>query len=504
MAFPFFMLFNSFSFLLFFPIVTAVYFLTPHKYRWAFLLVASCVFYMAFIPYYILILFTAIGIDYYAGMKIEDTEDAKKRKLYLVLSIVSTSLLLVVFKYFNFFNANFKDIAEFLHWNYSIGFLSIALPVGLSFHTFQSLSYVIEVYRKKQKAERHLGIYSLYVMFYPQLVAGPIERPQNLLHQFHEKHEFDYLRLRAGLQRMLWGFFKKVVIADNLAMYVGLVFGNPEHYSGSALLLASVFFAFQIYCDFSGYSDIALGSAQVMGFKLMENFKVPYGATTVTEFWRRWHISLSSWIRDYIFFPLSMGWRKMGKLGIVCATMVTFAFAGLWHGASWLFVFFGLLHGVALSLELLTSRWRSKISSFFPDIFSSIFGRLYVFSFWTASLVFFRAGTFSDALSIVSRFPSGISEFGRTMGTALFQMSIVPFRMLFSTLQLYYGNLRFSFLLGLVLVVIVSEILDYKIGLFVLLNKIPKIFRLIVYVVLVLSIMNLGVTTEVPFIYFQF
>jgi D-alanyl-lipoteichoic acid acyltransferase DltB (MBOAT superfamily) len=214
------------------------------------------------------------------------------------MSIIATCLVLAIFKYFNFLEMNVQALAAFLHWNYDYTFLNIILPIGLSFHTFQSLSYVIEVYRGNQKVERNFGIYSLYVMFYPQLVAGPIERPQNLLHQFYEKHDVDYRRITEGLQRMLWGFFKKIVIADNLAFYVGLVYSNPEGYSGLTLLAATFFFAFQIYCDFSGYSDIAIGAAKVMGFNLMENFKTPYFARSIKEFWSRWHISLSTWFRD--------------------------------------------------------------------------------------------------------------------------------------------------------------------------------------------------------------
>lgn len=229
-------------------------------------LAASCLFYMAFIPYYILILLVTILIDYYAGIKIED-ETGKRKKVYLIVSIVSTCLVLAVFKYFNFLELNVSALAHFLHWNYSPTLLAIVLPIGLSFHTFQSLSYVIEVYRGEQKAERNFGIYSLYVMFYPQLVAGPIERPQNLLHQFYEKHSFDYSRVTFGLQRMMWGFFKKIVIADNLAFYVDKVYKVAPEYSGVTLLTATIFFAIQIYCDFSGYSDIAIGSAQVIGIQ---------------------------------------------------------------------------------------------------------------------------------------------------------------------------------------------------------------------------------------------
>src|SRR4051812_23311866 len=270
------MLFNSFDFLFFLTVVWTVNFFLPHRWRWAWLLGASCYFYMQFIPIYILILLVTIVIDYYAGIWIEETDDRIKKKRYLSLSILSVCAVLFVFKYFNFFNSNAAALAKMIGWNYPIGALRLILPIGLSFHTFQSLSYVIEVYRGHQKAERHFGIYALYVMFYPQLVAGPIERPQNLLHQFREVKRFDFGNLSSGLQLMAWGFFKKVVIADRLAVYVNAVYGDARHYSGLTLVLATLGFAYQIYCDFSGYSDIAIGAARVMGFKLMRNFNSPY------------------------------------------------------------------------------------------------------------------------------------------------------------------------------------------------------------------------------------
>src|SRR4030066_714116 len=292
------MLFNSFSFLIFFPTVTVLYFLIPHRYRWFFLLTASCIFYMAFIPIYILVLALTIVIDYTAGLLIEKAE-GEKRRWFLIMSIVSTCGVLFIFKYFNFFNANLSQLARFLHWNYSIESLSLILPIGLSFHTFQSLSYVIEVYRGNFKAERHFGIYALYVMFYPQLVAGPIERPGNLLHQFYEKHTYDDQRAMDGLKLMLWGFFKKVVIADKLALIVDQVYQDPPQFTGIPLIAAALFFGIQVYCDFSGYSDIAIGSAQAMGFRLMDNFNRPFHSTSMTEFWRRWHVSLMTWFRDF-------------------------------------------------------------------------------------------------------------------------------------------------------------------------------------------------------------
>ena len=298
------MSFSSIHFLLFFPIVTALYFATPYRFRWLLLLFASCYFYMAFVPVYILILGFTIVVDYFAGILIENAQ-GRRRKWLLIVSLVSNIGVLFIFKYFNFFNTNLKALAEAIHWNYSLESLSIALPIGLSFHTFQAMSYTIEVYRGNQKAERRFGIYALYVMFYPQLVAGPIERPQNLLPQFYEKHDFDYQRVTDGLKLMAWGFFKKIVIADRLAVAVNLVYNAPYKYTGLPLIIATYFFAFQIYCDFSGYTDIARGAARVMGFRLMKNFNRPYFATSVADFWTRWHISLSTWFKDYLFTPLA-------------------------------------------------------------------------------------------------------------------------------------------------------------------------------------------------------
>ena len=291
------MLFNSLEFLLFFPIVTILYFVLPYRFRWVLLLTASCYFYMVFKPIYILILGFTIVIDYFAGIYIEQSE-GKKRKLYLTLSLIANIGVLAIFKYFNFLNLNFTWLLEGLDLKNPIPFLQILLPIGLSFHTFQAMSYTIEVYRGNQKAEHHFGIYALYVMFYPQLVAGPIERPQNVIHQFYERHDFDYQRVTDGLKLMAWGMFKKVVIADRLSVMVEMVYKYPYNYHGIPLIVSTIFFSIQIFCDFSGYSDIALGSAQVMGFKLMKNFDRPYFSKTISEFWRRWHISLSSWFRD--------------------------------------------------------------------------------------------------------------------------------------------------------------------------------------------------------------
>jgi D-alanyl-lipoteichoic acid acyltransferase DltB (MBOAT superfamily) len=260
-----------------------------------------------------------------------------------MMSIVSVCAILFVFKYFNFFNNNMAALARVLHWNYPMKTLRLILPIGLSFHTFQSLSYVFEVYRGRQPAEKHFGIYSLYVMYFPQLVAGPIERPQNLLHQFKEVKHFDWQRVWNGASLSLWGLFKKVVVADSLAIYTDTIYNNSRQHTGTSLLLATYFFAIQIYCDFSGYSDIARGISRIYGIELMNNFETPYFAKSIADFWSRWHISLSTWFRDYVYIPL--GGNRVSLARNMFNISVVFLISGLWHGANWTFVIWGALHG---------------------------------------------------------------------------------------------------------------------------------------------------------------
>ena len=300
-------------------------------------------------------------------------------------------------------------LASFLHWNYTVGVLKLLLPLGLSFHTLQSLAYVIEVYRGAYRAEHNLGVYALYIMFYPKLVAGPIERPQHLLPQFYEKHEFEYDRVVRGLRRMLWGMFKKVVIADSLAPLVSAVYAQPQWYTGPYLIEATIFFALQIYCDFSGYVDIALGSAQVMGFELMENFKMPYLATSISDFWRRWHISLSSWFRDYVYIPL--GGNRVSTSRLYFNIFVVFLLSGFWHGANWTFALWGMLHGIYVILSKATFGLRERVAqsvglNFFPK-FRNHLQVAITFSLVSFAWIFFRANNTSDALYIASHLFTG-------------------------------------------------------------------------------------------------
>lgn len=357
---------------------------------------------MAFVPKYILILAFLIVIDFAAGLLIEQAEGAK-RKTILALSLVANIGTLAIFKYFNFFNDNLREVASFLQLNYPLQNLSIILPIGLSFHTFQSMSYTIEVYRKNQKAERNLGVYALYVMFYPQLVAGPIERPQNLLFQFRREHSFDWSRVVSGLQLMAIGLFKKIVIADTLAQYVNEVYGTPSKFTGLPLLIATYFFTFQIFCDFSGYSDVARGAARVMGFELMVNFDKPYLATSIAEFWSRWHISLSTWFKDYLYIPL--GGNRVNKWRHYANLFIVFLVSGFWHGANWTFLIWGALHGFYLIAALSTRQVRewfySKVGLNRIPFLRKTIAVITVFNLVAFAWIFFRASDLNQAHFIV-------------------------------------------------------------------------------------------------------
>ncbi len=474
------MLFNSFSFLLFFPIVTIAYFLLPFRFRWLWLLAASCFFYMAFIPVYIFILALTILVDYVAAILME-RQTGSKRKLLLVVSIVSTALILFVFKYFNFFNDTFSSVAQLFSYQVPAYVYNIILPIGLSFHTFQSMAYVIEVYRGNQKAEKNFGIYSLYVMFYPQLVAGPIERPQNLIHQFYEAHDFNYQNVTEGLKQMAWGFFKKLVIADRLAIYVNEVYNHPGKYEGAPVILATIFFAYQIYCDFSGYSDIAIGAARVMGFRLMKNFDNPYSSQSVTEFWRRWHISLSSWFKDYLFIPL--GGSRVAVKKIYLNLAIVFVISGLWHGANWTFIVWGSLHALYVIAERFfgiatdESSTENSASNFYNKIPRQLFTFFLVCFAW----IFFRANTVSDAFTLIS--------------------SALHFS--FHSINLPAPGILYYCFSGIIILEIVQSLMKEK-EFFSLLMSHPRWIRITAYHLLIISILAFGVFNNSSFIYFQF
>ncbi len=491
------MLFNSVAFLIFFPVVTLLYFLLPHKLRWSWLLAASCFFYMFFKPEYILILGFTIVVDYFAGILIAQQSDPKRRKQYLLISLVANIGVLAVFKYYNFLNDNLTGLATLFGFKNPVPYLTMLLPIGLSFHTFQAMSYTLEVYRGNQEPEKHFGIYALYVMFYPQLVAGPIERPQNVLHQFHQRHHFRLDNLYAGLQQIVWGLFKKVVIADRIAIIVDHVYAQPSLHNGFSLLLTILLYSFQIYCDFSGYSDIALGTAKVMGFDLMKNFNFPFRSKTVTEFWRRWHISLYTWFSDYLYTPLAIAQRDRGKWGVVFAILVTFSVSGLWHGASWTFVVYGLLHGMALSYESLNKKYRKRAAKNTPAWLYAPFSLLTTFFFCSAAWVYFRSGTFAQANYILGH------VFTRQPGHNYFE---VPGHQVWGEPVKYLGvpaSELFGTLALIPLLLLLEQLLSNRKNEAVL-QRLPAAVRWPIYYSVLFLLIFLGVYSKNNFIYFQF
>jgi alginate O-acetyltransferase complex protein AlgI len=478
------MLFNSFEFLLFFPLVTLLYFGFPQKWRWALLLLASCCFYMFFIPKYILILFFTIIIDYYAGIQLERIENLKKRKLFLIASLVANIGILVLFKYYNFINENISYIAECVNAKNPIPALNIILPIGLSFHTFQAMSYTIEVYRRKQKAETHFGIYALYVMYYPQLVAGPIERPQNVLWQFRQEHKFEYNRVVSGLKQMLWGLFKKVVVADRLTQFVDIVYQNPDDYFGFPIIWATLFFTIQIYCDFSGYSDIALGASRVMGIELMENFKRPYLSKSISEFWSRWHISLSTWFKDYLYIPL--GGNRTTVTRWYFNLFFVFMVSGFWHGANFTFIAWGALHGVYLIAAILWKKVNPiKAKQIHNEFgFTGIFNMAFTFFLVAIAWVFFRAANVNDALTI---FKNALKlDFSNLIGVPNFSTKTV------------------LLMFVLTLIVFISDFILEKRNQAFFYNFKNKSANYVLMYLLLISIIVFGVFSKQNFIYFQF
>jgi alginate O-acetyltransferase complex protein AlgI len=393
------MLFNSFQFLVFFIVVWALVLMTRGTVRRVIILIASYYFYMCWSTRYIWAIWGITLLDYVAGLQIEKAERQGLRRFYLCLSLFCNIGLLIFFKYFNFLTASASSGAHLFGLKYDPPLLAILLPVGLSFHTFQAMSYTIEVYRRKVPAEKNLLQYALYVAFFPQMVAGPIERPFELLPQFHREPTISLAGVQSGLVQAAWGLFKKIVIADNVADFVNLVYGTPTHYGGGAFVLATTLFSLQIYCDFSGYTDMALGLARMMGYELRMNFRQPYFSRSVAEFWHRWHISLSTWFRDYVYIPL--GGNRVRLPRYYLNLMITFAISGLWHGANWTFVAWGLLHGLFLISSQAIGPYAARVSRalYFERWPRLVNGAkvLLTFGAVTFAWIFFRANNLADA-----------------------------------------------------------------------------------------------------------
>lgn len=477
------MLFNSFSYVIFLPIVFILYWALPVHFRKWLLLVASYYFYMSWnVKYVVLILFTTI-VSYVAALLVERTDHLKKRKWIMIGAVACCLLVLLFFKYFDFISISITSFLSKFAIQLSPITLSLLLPVGISFYTFQTLSYVIDVYRGNIQAEKNFFTYATFVSFFPQLVAGPIERTSNLLPQIKAEHAFDEVKAMDGAKLMLWGYFKKLVIADNVGRYVDMVYGNlGGGYKGFDFLLVIFFFTIQIYCDFSGYSDIAIGTAKLLDIELMTNFKSPYFSASIKEFWSRWHISLSTWFRDYVYIPL--GGNRCSKSRYILNLLITFLVSGLWHGANWTFVIWGGIHGIAQVFENLLSERLTKIRE---NRFGHVACALAVFIFCNFAWVFFRAETFADAFFVISNAFSGMTHV-----RAYLSSNLMP----------AYDLLLLLFYIS---ILTVYDLLDYKSGVMQWLTGKPIIVQWTVYVILGLIIVfgsQKGVAAE--FVYFQF
>ena len=483
------MLFNSFEYLIFLPSVVVLYFTIPVKWRWLLLLIASYFFYMCWkAEYAILILFTTV-VDYFLALKMGRESSGKKKKRWLVISILVNLGMLAGFKYLNFFSESVNALMQITNSGYSFPLYHILLPVGISFYIFQSLSYTIDVYRGIQPPEKHFGKFALYVSFFPQLVAGPIERSTSLLPQINAPCPFNQQNLISGLKLILWGFFKKLVIADRLGMFVSLVYENPTEYHGLPVILATVLFAFQLYTDFSGYTDIARGSARLLGYELMINFNRPLIATSLRDFWNRWHISLTTWFRDYLLYALPyIRNKKIIQSKVYRNLILTFLLMGLWHGAAWTFVLFGLFHGLMLVVESMAEKplSRAGISGFlsrYPG-FAATLGNLYMFTMLFFSLFLFRANSLNDSVLLLSNafnFKNSAAYAGEIL-----------------------KNLEVMFGLLMIVVLLVAEHIHAKHNLIELISKRPLPVRWSLYIGFVFFVVLFGVLHQEKFIYFQF
>lgn len=483
------MLFNSFDYLIFFPIVVILYFTIRENWRWLFLLFASYFFYACWKFEYVFLLMGTTLIDYFIGIQIEKAPDRKSKRLLLLVSLIVNLGVLAGFKYLNFFSENANGLLRLFGSDASFPVLNILLPVGISFYIFQSLSYTIDVYRRNSPAEKHIGKFALYVSFFPQLVAGPIERSTSLIPQIHSPLPFNTQRAISGLKLMLWGFFMKVVIADRLGMFVTYVYDTPSQSHGITMILATVLFAVQLYCDFSGYTAIARGSARILGYDLMINFNRPLMATSIRDFWNRWHISLTTWFRDYVLF--SLPYVRKNKVVFALFNLniiITFLLMGLWHGASWTFIVFGLFHGIFLVLETVTEKLRTRTYdavgiSNKPRI-KNILGNFFTMLLVVISLYFFRANHISDSFMMLRN-------------SLDFTGTAEDLHYLLKNNELIFGILMIFILLWV-------EHLNAKKDILALIASKPLVIRWSIYSGFLFFILIFGVFHQTKFIYFQF
>ena len=487
------MLFNSVSFAIFFPIVFLLYWFIANKNiknQNALLLISSYFFYSCWDYRFLFLLIFSTLLDYFTGLKIFYSKNKNTKLFLLWISIVINLGFLGIFKYYNFFAASFSDGLSLLGIHSNFGALKIILPVGISFYTFHGLSYVIDIYKNRIQPEKNFISYSVFVSFFPLLVAGPIERATHLLPQILKKREFDYEKALDGLKQILWGLFKKIVIADNCAYFANLIFNNSSQYSGTTLIAGALFFTFQIYCDFSGYSDIAIGTARLLGIDLLRNFAFPYFSRNIAEFWRRWHISLSSWFRDYLYIPL--GGSKTGTWKKVRNVLIIFIVSGFWHGANWTFIVWGLLNAIYILPSILFNSNRNHLdivakNKTLPSA-QEFLSMSFTFGLTVFAWIFFRANNIHHAINYIT-----------SLFTGLFNKSSYS-----ATYRLLYWKLGFPLLFLFTLFIIIEWIgreQQYALANFG--SQFSKPIRYSFYYFIVISILVFK-GAEQQFIYFQF
>lgn len=479
------MLFNSIDFAIFFPVFFVLYWIVAKKLtlRNVLILGASYLFYGWWDWRFLFLIIFSSFVDFFVGKALGETEKKSKRKTLLLVSLISNLGLLVYFKYANFFIDSFVQSFRFFGGEIEATTLDIILPVGISFYTFQTLSYTIDIYYGKIKPTRNMLAFFSFVAFFPQLVAGPIERAKHLLPQFFVTHKFNYRFARTGLLLMAFGLFKKMVIADRLGILVNQVYNDPESYGGGALVVATIAFAFQIYCDFSGYSDIAIGAARTLGFDLMKNFDAPYFSKSITEFWRRWHISLSTWFRDYVYIPL--GGSRKKELRVYTNLFIVFLVSGLWHGAAITFVIWGAIHGLFIVVEKAMSNHGLKVSR--KGLLGTLVFIPLTFVIASFAWIFFRANSTADALYVAG----GIFDWSEQ--TDYFALGLIQ-------PEFYAGLIA-------ILLLLVFDAIHRRFNAVKILDKIPFFIRPILYVVIIFTILIFGIYGEdgvSEFIYFQF
>lgn len=477
------MLFNSWEFIILFFITSILYFNLSYKYGIFLLLIASYIFYMYWRWDFAAIMLVVTLINYYAGIKIGNSKHKKVKRIWLYFALISSLLPLLFFKYVNFFVENVNSILSITNSNFNFSYYDVILPVGISFFTFQALSYSLDVFYNKTEVEKNVVNFGVFVAFFPQLIAGPIERSSQLLSQFKEKHLFDKNHFIEGSKLFIWGLFKKIVIADRLALYVDNIYETPELFSSLTLIVATFFFAIQIYCDFSGYSDMAIGTARILGFKLMQNFNLPYFSSSISDFWKRWHISLSSWFGDYLYKPL--GGSRVNYVKWLRNILFVFLVSAFWHGAKWTFIFWGLLHALYYFFE----NWgdvllnRLRLSSIKNTKFYKLFKIISIFLATCYAWIYFRSDSLSDAFLINHRIFNNWDQ------------------------QYYFGSSMVTFILSCILIVVLFtvQLLQYHSisSLYFSKSKVSPLLQLAWYLILLFGISIFGLSSN-SFIYFQF